>query len=105
MTKKVNAIDIIYIKRVYGSSCGPHGPLSRVLYYRNTHPNLTIKITVDHHWEYEGRIHHETQYYTLSPNPVHDYYTPNHLDHEMGCMVPGPTLQQFHWDLKDAVEV
>jgi len=91
-----------YVKKIYGAVCGPHN--SKLLYYRNAHPSITIKITVDHHWFYDGKERHETQYYTLLPNP-NQPFEPNEKDVLMGCPIPGPTLQTFHWDLKAAEPV
>lgn len=94
-----------YIKRVLGEMCGPNEILSKILYYRNVHPSWTIKITIDHHYLYNGEEIHNTLYETLLPNPTHDYTTPHELDKKMGCMLPGPTPQTFHWDVIDAVIV
>ncbi|MCA1789201.1 MAG: hypothetical protein LC667_04895 [Thioalkalivibrio sp.] len=91
-----------YIKAIRGEICGPLD--SRLLYYRNIHPTWTIKILVDHHWVHNDRVYREQQEYVLSPNSragtgVHP------LDVRMGCPIPGPTLQRFHWDVVDAVVV
>lgn len=98
-------IDAAYIKRVYGAVCGPFPLLSKILYYRNTHPTLKLKIFIDHHYLYNNEIIHEYSDCTLLPNPTYDYSTPHELDKEMGCMKPGPTAQEFFWDVYNVVIV
>jgi hypothetical protein len=98
--KAADEIQQQYIKRISGNVCGPH--LARLLYYRNTHPNRSIKIVIDHHWEYNGEEHHKREDYVLDPNPDGPFDRPNALDVLMGCPVPGPTQQKFHWDVLSA---
>lgn len=92
-----------YIKRVSGDVCGPHN--TKRLYYRNTHPSWTIRIVVDHCWVYNGKEHHERQEYILKPNPNSNLNIVSPLDAHMGCPIPGPTMQQFYWDIVDAIIV
>lgn len=94
-----NAIDMQYIKPVLGDVCGPQN--TRLLYYRNVHPTLRIKITVHHHWVYEGQEYHQYPVYVLEPNPRAGS-APTELDQFMGCPIPGPTMQQFYWDVLKA---
>ena len=93
-------IKMRYIQRVTGDACGPHN--SRFLYYRNIHTSWHIRIFVNNHWIYNGEEISEKKEYVLSPNPTFNYNLPNSLDAYMGCPIPGPTLQTFHWDIYDA---
>ncbi|MGO4304914.1 hypothetical protein [Cupriavidus sp. RAF12] len=94
--------NIVYIKEVFGNVCGPHN--TRLLYYRNTHPTLTIKITVDHWWVYNGEVLREPKKnYVLRPNPNADMNVVHEWDAYMGCPIPDSTMQRFHWDVVDAV--
>ena len=102
---EMDAVDVsylAYIKPVRGAICGPHG--SRLLYYRNTHPTQTLAITIDNWWLYEGRVAREPRRtITLAPNPNAHPHVVDPSDAYMGCPIPGPTLQQFHWDVLAAV--
>lgn len=102
-TESLDATMMTYIKRVFGAVCGPHN--SRLLYYRNTHPSWTIKIIIDHWWEYNGKEYHEEKERILKPNPNGNLEVVSPLDELMGCPIPGPTMQQFHWDVVNAVRV
>ncbi len=101
---EMNAVDISYldyIAPIRGAPCGPHG--SRLLYYRNTHPTLVLTITIDHWWLYEGRVvRDQRRTLTLAPNPRARPHVLDPADEYMGCPIPGPTLQQFHWDVISA---
>lgn len=88
-----------YIKRIEGRVCGPHNATE--LYFRNTHPTRPIRIGVDHHWVQDGQEIHKPLVFVLSPNPTSDP-KPNDKDALMGCQIPGPTLQQFYWELESA---
>jgi len=102
---EMNAVDVSYleyIKPIRGAVCGPHD--SRQLYYRNTHPSTTLAITIDHWWLYEGRVVRDTRRtLTLAPNPRGNLHMVDPGDASMGCPIPGPTMQQFHWDVLSAV--
>ena len=91
-------MDISYIKPIYGDVCGPHA--TRLLYYRNIHPNKAIRITIDHWWVHENQVLHQPpQQYVLGPVPHADPQVVHPSDKFMGCPIPGPTMQQFHWDV------
>jgi hypothetical protein len=94
------AINRVYIKEVYGEVCGPHA--TRLLYYRNTHPSLTLKIRVDHWWKIDSGevLHNPPVDHVLPPNPGADPHVVHPKDSYMGCPIPGPTMQQFYWDFK-----
>ena len=95
----VDEIKMQYIKPVYGADCGPFG--AKVLYFRNVHPRIAIRITVRHHWIYNGEQREEIQEHVLPSNPnAGPGVSP--LDTRMGCPIPGPTGQRFHWDVTDA---
>jgi hypothetical protein len=95
------SIDEQYIKAIYGAACGPWG--AQILYYRNTHPNRAIRITIRHHWVYENETHEDPPYdVVLAPN-LNGGQTPTEKDALMGCPIPGPTSQRFHWDMVKAV--
>ena len=99
----INSADMVYIRPILGEVCGPHQ--TKLLYYRNTHPSWTIRIKVDHHWIYNGEELHEEKHYVLQPNPTANPGAVSPLDVLMGCPIPGPTMQTFHWDVVDAVRV
>lgn len=95
----VDSADGQYIKEVFGEACGPWG--ARILYYRNVHPKHAIRITIRHHWIYNGEVVEDPPYdVVLQPNP-YGGENPNDKDARMGCPIPGPTTQRFNWDVKN----
>lgn len=97
----LNKIDMQFVQPVYGNICGPHNV--RLLYYRNIHPTTRIRIFVHHHYLHNNQQVSQSQQYVLYPNPKGEPDKPNSLDVIMGCPIPGPTMQRFHWDI-DAAE-
>ena len=92
-------IGMAYIKPVFGDLCGPHG--ARMLYFRNIHRSIRIRVFVRHHWLYQGERHERRFNFVQEPNP-NAGAEPTSLDREMGCPIPGPTMQLFQWDVYDA---
>lgn len=94
------SVDMQYIKEVLGEACGPWG--ANVLHYRNVHPRRAIRITIRHHWIYNGEVVENPPYnLVLQPNS-NGGEAPNDKDALMGCPIPGPTTQRFNWDVKKA---
>lgn len=92
-----SAIDEHYVKAIHGDPCGNWG--AHVLYYRNIHPRRRIRITIRHHWIYEGETREEPPYtVVLEPN-LYGGAVPTDKDARMGCPIPGPTTQRFNWDV------
>jgi hypothetical protein len=89
----------MYIIPVEG---GPCGRLSKFLYFRNIHSSRRIRIWVRKSWTYEGKNYEEF----LDPIDLeangNASPAPNEKDKLMGCPIPGPTSQQFFWEVKRA---
>lgn len=98
----IEAIDIRYVKRIYGDRCGPFG--TQLLYLRNIHPSLSIRASIDLHWVYQNEQQHKYFDVVLEPNYAAGP-EPTSLDVEMGCPIPLANGQEFVWDVKAAVFV
>lgn len=88
-----------FIVAVDGEDCGVPG--TKALYYRNLHPTHRLSFHVEHHWVYQAVEHRKYQRYEAAPNGNAGPAV-TALDVRMGCPIPGPTMQQFHWDVTHA---
>lgn len=81
-----------YIKRVIGDRCGAGmAPMGNHLYFRNIHPNRSIRIHVRKWWNDPFSSGEERATYVLPPNRNIGSTQPNEDDAFAGC-----TVDEFH---------
>ena len=96
---RAEEVSVNYIVAVDGGDCGVPG--TRALYYRNLHPDHRLAFHVEHHWVYENVEYREYLRFEAEPNGSAGPAATSR-DVRMGCPIPGPTMQQFHWDVTHA---
>ena len=74
-----------FVSVVYGPLCNSTW-VAHSLYLKNTHPTLTLVVTVEIRWVYQNEALCEVKEFTCPPNGG---------TVEMGCPIPGPTSQRF----------
>lgn len=98
--ESVDEINMQFIKRVRGDKCGLMD--SRFSYLRNIHPTYTIIATIEERTNLNTGPSSRRFDVELPPNRDLNYDVPNALDVELGCPIPGPTLQLFEWIVVNA---
>lgn len=98
--ESVDGINMQLIKRVSGGECGRMA--SRFTYLRNVHKTYTIIATIEERTTLDTGPSSRRFDVELPPNHDLNYDTPNALDVELGCPIPGPTLQVFEWIVVNA---
>jgi alpha-tubulin suppressor-like RCC1 family protein len=97
------SVSAFHIAYVDGVACGPLLYGANMLYIRNRFVDK-LRVQVKHHWIYNGYHRSEMQEYVLDSNNVSERL-PTSADKRLGCPIPGPTAQTFHWDVTRADRV
>lgn len=75
-------MDEAYIKPIYGAACGNYG--AKKLWFRNTHPTLTLKVTVRcEYLDDYGKPQKSDETRIMAPAKHHDYGPNLDTDWEM----------------------